>query len=670
MVTGTPRDEHLRMENMSNINKSIMQKAARRFNDQRNKLPRSVTIDNRRLSAVPIEQYSEGGPIRPGQMLTVLVESFSSANESGAALLEIRFFDKNNERLRVPDWPFYSRRAGEYYYLTPGDLLAPAFDSFTVTVPDGAESYEICGRRWKNAVQTSIIERCMLVIDGDFRETLMPSGLPISYSGKLLSVTHQIAPHTHTVEIRVDHRMGEEPGTYPLRIEFLDSEYSPVMASADCPQHPEFGPIFLLDSSDDEEKRTKTLITVPEEAEYLRISGVDWGQRTATIIGPVKIEDRTIESCDLNQFFDKIPNDAELLVIDTTAPPLGHETLALRPSNLAYAYEKLGIWVVFIPFGSLQGFDSNVSERIFQVARDDYDYLMSSLLSIAEPSRLTYICSSFPSLQAVASAALLKTKGWKILYEVRDDMEEFNRVGYSKWYSPQLERKMLSLADRTVSVSPSLDAKLASMYYGFQNHSVVPNAVNRDTIIQGIELRTIEVMRLRSKYKKVGYVGHLTKSWFDWPLVLRAAKALPDVTFEIVGHGLPEEMELPSNIIYLGPKSHDQLPDIVRTWSAGLIPFIEMPLTRSVDPNKVYEYFAWGLRCISAQMGLVNEYPSTMVYDNVDGFIEAIRAFVDSPMDADELENLETFLATCSWDDRAVKMKQIIDSISNEVAPE
>lgn len=158
-----------------------------------------------------------------------------------------------------------------------------------------------------------------------------------------------------------------------------------------------------------------------------------------------------------------------------------------------------------------------------------------------------------------------------------------------------------------------------------KRHFVIPNAVNKHVIETTKRLRTPQVTAQRNSSNKVGYVGHLTESWFDWPLVVEAAKRLPDVIFEIVGHGMPKNIKLPGNVEYLGPKSHDELRPLVQTWKVGLIPFADIPLTRSVDPNKIYEYFAWGLRCVSAPMGMVQEYPSTWVYRGVDEFVESIE---------------------------------------------
>ena len=161
----------------------------------------------------------------------------------------------------------------------------------------------------------------------------------------------------------------------------------------------------------------------------------------------------------------------------------------------------------------------------------------------------------------------------------------------------------------------------------------------------------------------VGYVGHLTASWFDWNAVIHAARQLPEILFEIVGHGKPANISLPSNVKYLGPKTHHELQDIVKHWKVGLIPFIESPLTRGVDPNKIYEYFSWGLRVVSAKMGAVHTYPSTWVYSGQDELTNAISEAVRTSLTEEEMNRIADHAALSSWQDRAETMLRLIEGV-------
>jgi glycosyltransferase involved in cell wall biosynthesis len=160
---------------------------------------------------------------------------------------------------------------------------------------------------------------------------------------------------------------------------------------------------------------------------------------------------------------------------------------------------------------------------------------------------------------------------------------------------------------------------------------------------------------------KVGYVGHLTPAWFDWNKVNRLAERMPEVTFEIIGHGLPDHLKLPENVRFLGHKTHDELLDIVPDWQVALIPFVPSPLTFGVDPNKIYEYLALGLRTVTADMGAVRACPSTWVYTSFEGLEQSVREALCRPFSADELEQMEDFLARSTWRQRAEAMLAIME---------
>ncbi|WP_222149224.1 hypothetical protein, partial [Micrococcus luteus] len=466
-----------------------------------------------------------------------------------------------------------------------------------------------------------------------------------------------LSPDAASVEGVIRSDLPTEASTALLTVGFLDEAGHLLPGPSALSQNPTFGPFVQLRGDAAGTLETPFHITVPPHARWIRLQGRrDWGNADVMMHAQIDLAEVRSSTAEIDAFLAEIPEDDTLLVIDTTAPPLGHETLSLRPNNLARAFERAGMWVVFLPFSSLQQFPARVSERVLQVARKDFGRLVRGLTTRRRSMGDTYICSSFPSIAAVALGTQLKTLGWQVVYECRDDMEEFNRVGYSKWYSPALERQMLIVADKVVSVSTALDAKLVSMWPALRDHTVIPNAVNRHVIDQTESLRTEDSFERREHLRVAGYVGHLTPSWFDWPLIAEAARRMPETVFEIIGHGAPQGMSLPSNVHLLGPRSHEQLADIVTGWKVGLIPFLDIPLTRSVDPNKIYEYFAWGLRCVTAPMGSVETYPSTWVHRGVDEFVEKLDDALSTPWAPGEREAMVSFVQTSDWDDRAARL--------------
>lgn len=622
-----------------------------------------MTVQELDVLKRPLAGVSIRESVSPGQKVSLSVETVSDDDRPNIALIAFKFLDNDGDVVELSGWSHYSDAVGHYAYISPSVGGEPVQDRWSFVVPPNAVSFEAEGRQWKTGTNTALLgEFIFQDVSTGVSAFRFPSGAPASVSSREFMQSIALEPSERALTLSATYVPSVElKSVAPLSVRFMDRHGHELLGSSDLPQNPKFGSFIGLPAGPNEETEFICTIEVPKGAASLEIRGMDWGKSQADIVGPFERGAAVGESFSIESFIQQLGMETPLLIIDTTAPPLGHETLALRPNNLAAAYSRAGIGVVFIPFGSLKGFPAKVSNKLAQVPRTDFDRLIEVAVEERDPQNSTYICSSFPSIQSITAVQRLKSAGWNTVYECRDDMEEFNRVGYSKWYDPQLERQMLRMVDTVVSVSAALDSKLVSLYPPLARHFVIPNAVNKHVIESTQGLRTPQVTTQRNSSKKVGYVGHLTESWFDWPLVIEAAKRLPDVIFEIVGHGMPKSIKLPRNVEYLGPKSHDELRPLVQTWKVGLIPFADIPLTRSVDPNKIYEYFAWGLRCVSAPMGMVHEYPSTWVYRGVDEFVESIESALASELTGAEVEELTRFLSSASWDDRAREMLEMMD---------
>ena len=615
------------------------------------------------LAITPIDHISKKMHVRPGEAIQIVVESINTdPSQSGAALLQFIFRDEDGVHCPIEGWPHVSERVREFIYLESEMPGGAALTTAAFHAPPNSETLEIVGHKWKNSVNTGVIDDIIVNAEQALPTLQTALGTLIGLKATAFRQTIDV-PDGKNVNIAVHARGSAAGGKAPLKIVQKNSANEELAPISTLPQNVNIGPMLLLDTKPGQFLTQKFSFTVDRKASSIEISGVDWGNKTPEILGPIEVMGDEEPEISPEEFLANIPLEQPLYVIDTTAPPLGHPTLALRPNNLAFEYAKQGKAVIFLPFGSLQSYPALQGHNLYQVQRQDMDTLIQALLKCRSGGSNYYICSSFPSLHSNALAARLKSLGWRIIYEVRDDMEEFNRVGYSKWYHPRLETEMILQSDTVVTVSNALADKVLSLARGraSQKVHVVPNAVNLAVIERGSALRSEEVSAQRSGTRRVGYVGHLTPSWFDWQLVIQGATLRPEYQFDIVGHGAPDGMQLPANINLLGPRTHEELSDIVDTWQVGIIPFVHSALTRSVDPNKIYEYFAWGLRCVTADMGMVRKYPSTWVYDDLAGFCQSLDEAIASPMDGDELRRLNEFLETSSWSYRACTMIDLIE---------
>lgn len=630
---------------------------------------RTAPSDENQIQVISIDELNMEFEVSSNLELTLFIETSTSEVCEKSALLQFEFTDVENNVVRMDGWHPTSKSLGDFRYLHQESSNEYNQESFDLIAPVGASKLTVTGHQWNPKVETKVFGQIQIQVPSLKKMVKQyPSGVVVPYASEFLDQTIAVPENSQFVDIELTYL--SEPGVKsltPVQVLFLDKDRNYIPGVSALPKNVNFGSFLPLEKTQSEPEVHKTSLQLPRDTAFLRFIGIDWKLQNAKIFGDIKVSASEDKQFSISRWIDSIPEEAQLIVIDTTAPPLGHETLSLRPNNLSAAYSRLGAYVIFLPFGSLQDFQPQISDNLVQVPRDDFQFLLDLLLRKRTARNSIFVSSSFPSINSITAAKRLKATGWTIIYEARDDMEEFKRVGYSKWYEPQLERQMLRVADQVVSVSSALDEKLVSLWPVLEHHTVIPNGVNSHVIESSKQLRSIETMRARNESRTVGYVGHLTPSWFDWELLISAAKNNPDVEFEIVGHGKPDGLVLPANINYLGPKSHEELPPIVATWKCGLIPFKDLPLTRSVDPNKIYEYFAWGLRCLTAPMGLVHKYPSTWVHESEKQFNDSLAEILDSDITPDELQALEEFLGSASWDHRAQEMMKIFNSVN---APE
>jgi glycosyltransferase involved in cell wall biosynthesis len=159
------------------------------------------------------------------------------------------------------------------------------------------------------------------------------------------------------------------------------------------------------------------------------------------------------------------------------------------------------------------------------------------------------------------------------------------------------------------------------------------------------------------------YVGAMDE-WFDFGLVEAAARALPDVSFVLIGPDRTARARLPalSNLHVLGVRPWDDLPDYLAAASVGLIPFDRTGHPELVDrihPLKLYEFAAQGLPIVATRWLELERIggPAHLV-SGADEFIQAIRQALAGPPDR---EVLRAFARSASWSSRVDSLLAELD---------
>ncbi len=162
------------------------------------------------------------------------------------------------------------------------------------------------------------------------------------------------------------------------------------------------------------------------------------------------------------------------------------------------------------------------------------------------------------------------------------------------------------------------------------------------------------------------YVGSMGE-WFDYSLLEQAVVALPKVSFVLIGPDRMAKKRLKSypNLFVLGPRSHDTIPGYLQYADVGLIPFDVLNyanLVSSINPIKLYEYFACGLPVVATDWDELRNLSSPAhICKTTCSFIDKIRHIVFS--NRKETEQVCSYAAENDWQNQFKKFLHSVDYV-------
>ncbi|HEX8282924.1 MAG TPA: glycosyltransferase [Pyrinomonadaceae bacterium] len=107
----------------------------------------------------------------------------------------------------------------------------------------------------------------------------------------------------------------------------------------------------------------------------------------------------------------------------------------------------------------------------------------------------------------------------------------------------------------------------------------------------------------------IGYVGGIHK-FFDVEMLTAMARARPEWSFVLVGplQTSPGELKRLPNVHLAGQKPHEELPDYIRGFDVGIVPYLFNTYTATVVPTKINEYLAMGKPVVSTNLPEVSNF--------------------------------------------------------------
>jgi glycosyltransferase involved in cell wall biosynthesis len=154
-------------------------------------------------------------------------------------------------------------------------------------------------------------------------------------------------------------------------------------------------------------------------------------------------------------------------------------------------------------------------------------------------------------------------------------------------------------------------------------------------------------------HPRVGFFGVMDER-LDIDLVAQASRTMPDVHFVMLGPVVkidPDSLPRADNLHWLGSKAYKDLPDYLRHWDAGWMPFALNEATRFISPTKTPEFLAAGLPVVStAIVDVVRSYGAAGLVDIADAedIEPKLRSVLAQPRNM-RLAAVDAYLANMSW---------------------
>lgn len=199
-----------------------------------------------------------------------------------------------------------------------------------------------------------------------------------------------------------------------------------------------------------------------------------------------------------------------------------------------------------------------------------------------------------------------------VLYQIVDDYLSY--PGVTPRARERLEREERVIADHADLIVVTAETLLAVKRGLHPNVILIPNGVDEGTLEEGRrEGGDVPRELVEARRPVFGYVGGITEK-LDLELLEKIARSFENSstgTLVLVGPvnvssagalKRIERLRASPAVLFTGKKEAREVPAFLRGFDVGLIPYAPGEQSRSIDPLKLYEYLAFGLPVVAADI--------------------------------------------------------------------
>lgn len=359
----------------------------------------------------------------------------------------------------------------------------------------------------------------------------------------------------------------------------------------------------------------------------------------------------------LKNFENSLSNNDQLILVFSGVKYVDSE--GQRNIRLIHEAKKMGVKIIFAYWRwgaekELEASEENMVKIPIDILSCKKVYFFENLFRNVKDKCLLV---EFPHPCVTQIIEIAKSFGWKTVYDVIDDWEEFSKCGQAGWYRKEVERRVANIVDINIATAYGLRNKIRKDVVEEKPYYVITNGVDPDRMKRAERIPEYNYVKGNLQ---IGYFGHLTDAWFDWGMLENIARRQHEWTFHIIGYGAPEHLELPENIILYGKKPPEELPKFAAYWDVAIIPFINNELTRGVNPIKVFEYLQLRLPVVASDMPEITNYPYVALAIGEEKFQQAIADAAGVKMDDAKVDR---FIEENTWKNKCRELLECIDKI-------
>jgi len=250
---------------------------------------------------------------------------------------------------------------------------------------------------------------------------------------------------------------------------------------------------------------------------------------------------------------------------------------------------------------------------------------------------------------------LLEQLKFKILvYEMMDDYAEIHApikkdiIETEKWLGRN--------ASLIITTSTALFEK-AKMFN--KRTVLIGNGVDFDFFNKSRFTRPTDLQGMR---RIAGYIGSIDK-WVDFKTVTFLADCRKDIDFVFVGPIKIRHLPMRDNLKFLGQKNYTILPHYCNQFDVCLIPFTPNKFADTINPTKLYEYFALGKPVVTYRMKELMPY-SQLIFtatDQLDFLNRLEQAFSERSFDI-KLKRKEVAKIN-DWSSKAESLRAVLSQL-------